>query len=153
MSTSNAAVLAASNSRNEVTMPKAESITRAPESEFSDILIKRDGEADLMLEKGRLLLTVETKPAGLIANAMTQRWKIYRLYGGKPPLIKDRFGKTPPFRTLVVAEEGHSNREGETTRYSARVCGGAVEVWEAMGKLDELKSELAALNLPVVERV
>jgi len=83
-------------------MPKAESITRAPESEFSDILIKRDGEADLMLEKGRLLLTVETKPAGLIANAMTQRWKIYRLYGGKPPLIKDRFGKTPPFRTLVV---------------------------------------------------
>lgn len=152
MSRSDAAARAAfSNPRSEVRMALVSSVVRAPESNFSEITIKRDGEPDLVLGSGRLLLTVETSPRGSSPAHPNKRWKLYRLYGTEP--LGGMYGNREPYRQLVVAEEGHSSLEGETVRYYAYVCESAVKAWDAMGKLDELKQPFADLGLRVVERI
>lgn len=132
-------------------MHKTLLIERAPEQPFSEVLLKRTGQSDYLLENGRLLLTVKTEPAATIQIKsqpdQPKRWKEYRLYTTPPTNTVERYGK------LVVAEEGHSTKEGETTRFDARLCDGAIAVWEAMGKIENVKQTLADLDLRVVTRI
>jgi hypothetical protein len=133
-----------SNSPVEVDMPKALEIVRAPTSDPGDILVKRDGKPDLLIRKGRLLLTVKTEPsmAGWAEPAGSKRWRVYRMFElGSGDL------------RVVIAIEGHSTVPGETTLYSAEICEDGAEIWRTMGKLDELKPVLAELNWPAVEEI
>ncbi len=131
-------------------MAQVSSVDRAPtDTNGSRITIRRDGEPDLQIERGYLLLTVETTPRGSSPSLSNKRWKVYRLYGTRrvwDPVMGD-------FDRLVVAEEGHSSMKGEKVRYTAHVCSDAVEAWTAMGKLDELKEPFAELGLPVVQKI
>lgn len=138
---------------NEVSMALLSSVVRAPDAEFADIHIKRDGEPDLLIQQGRLLLTAETAPRGSSPINPNKRWKVFRLYGRKATGGTDRNGRRDVYSRFVVAEEGHSTMLGETVRFSAKVCGSAVEAWEAMGRFDELKEHFADLGIPVVERI
>lgn len=142
MSQPNAAVLAApSNSPIEVGMHKALMITRAPSDSGGDFFVKRDGKPDLFIKNGRLLLTVETEPVVAHRLLEKKRWRVYRLY-------ESEFSKK-----LVVANEGRSTEEGETTRYSAEVCANGADAWEAMGRIEELKPVFADLKWPAVEEI
>jgi hypothetical protein len=130
-------------------MPRALKITRAPvKAVFREIDIKRDREPDIRFTRGRLLLTVETEPGrydpqrSIHATRLGgERWRVYRLFENE---THDR---------AVVASEGHSTVPGETTRYGAKICKSGADVWEAMGKYDELKPILAELNWPAVEEI
>lgn len=141
------------SSPNEVRMALLSEIERAPESDFAEIHIRRDGEPDLVLGHGRLLLTAKTTPRGSSPSHPNKRWKVYRLYATKPASAVDRTGRRDPYGRLVVTEEGHSSLEGETIRHSARICSSPIEAWEVMGKIDELKDWFAELGLPVVMRI
>lgn len=143
MSTSNAAALAVrSTSPREVLMPKALTVTRAPaDAQAQSIVIKRDRQADLKFGDAKLILTVETEPVPVQFGSEEQRWRVYRLFENS---WRSR---------AVVAQEGHSNVQGETVRYGATVCSNGVEVWEAMGGMDELKDVLAEIGWPAVEEI
>ena len=140
------------SSLTEVGMPKALKVVVDESRDVGQILVKRDGQPDLLIKSGRLVLTVETQAVGQPGN---QRWKVFKLYEpseaddilpwlARPAKKKER---------AVVAEEGHSEKKGETTRYSAYVCTSGVAIWEAMDRIDELKPKLADLGWPVVEEL
>ena len=135
-------------------MALVSSVVCTPDATEEKVVIRRDGEADLELERAWQLLEVSTAPRNsLIHNPGSgpgKRWKVYRLYGTRriwAPIIKEHFDH------LVVAEEGHSTLQGEKVRYSATICSNPVEAWTAMGKLDELKESFAELDLPVVQKL
>lgn len=121
-------------------MARAQKITRAPLQNFGPIHIKREGDADLLIENGRLLLTVETVPVSK-SQLGPKRWRVYRLF------VND------VGNAAVVSDEGHSSVEGERVRFDASVCRTGIEIWNAMGKIEELKSVLADLQWPVVEKL
>src|SRR4051794_15183002 len=97
ISSATAPVALSNNSRSEVEMPKALTITRATESVRGPVTIRRDGEPDVLLRDGLLLLTVQTEPVMPTGKFAGKRWRVYHLYSA------DRQN----YRT-VVADEGHS---------------------------------------------
>jgi hypothetical protein len=136
-----------STPKDEVRMPKAVKIARDASPDVGEILVKRDGQPDLLVKSGRRILTVETQPVG---PAGSQRWKVFKLYETVHylPMLMNR-GET----RAIVAEEGHSEKKGETTRYNAYVCKNGVGIWESMDKMDELKPVLSELGWSVVEEL
>ena len=132
-------------------MPKAMNVVRPTVlKRYGQILIKRDGHADLLVKRARLVLSVETAPISQSRHGAS-RWKVFHVYEIEPDypdsLDSSKRGKA------VVSEEGHSSREGEVVRYSAYVCDTGVQIWEAMGKIEELKPVLAEMNWAVVEEL
>jgi hypothetical protein len=128
-------------------MPKASAIARpAILPRYSEVLVRRDGLADLLIKRGRLVLSVDT-----VASTSRQgaRWKVYRVFEVEPDYMASLEGK----RKAVVAEEGHSTVSGEMTRYAAYVCKNGVEIWEAMGKMEELKPVLTEMKWQVIEEL
>ena len=122
------------------TLPKSSKPIAAPAA-VKTIELRRDGKPDLRIEQGRHILTVETEPVQARFLEDGRRWRVYRLYENAPGSV------------AVVAEEGHSTYANETVRYNAIVCKDGVDVWEAMGKMDELKPVLAELGWPAVETI
>lgn len=119
-------------------MARAAKITRAPLADYGPIHVKREGKADLLIDRGRLLLTVETvpvekKPIG------PKRWRVYRLFENETHTV------------AVVSEEGHSSSQDERVRFDATVCRNGADVYEAMGRIEELKPVLAEVQWPAVE--
>src|SRR5437773_8130979 len=147
---SSAAVQArSSSSQNEVGMPKALKVVRDDSRDVGEILVRRDGQPDLLIKTGRLILTVETQPVGPSGN---QRWKVFKLYE-PAEWLSTILAFAEKKERAIVAEEGHSEKKGETTRYSAYVCTTGVAIWEAMDRMDELKPVLTNLGWPVVEEI
>src|SRR5688572_4087999 len=114
MSTSNAAVPAASSRwfPFEVRMPHVANVVRPSIlARYGRVLIKRDGEADLLIKRARMVLKVETAPVSQSRHGVS-RWKIFMVY----ELERDYPDSldTSTRGKAVVAEEGHSSREGET---------------------------------------
>ena len=139
---------------NEVAMPITFYVERAPKHLRlrETITIRRDGEADLQFE-GWLLFKVRTEPPKspqVTDRVQTKRWKQFALYTNREP-TQLREKNWRDFDRLIVAEEGHSDRDTKRTRYSATVCRNAIDAWIAMGKIEELKEVFSEYGLPIIK--